>query len=580
MARKSRKVTQEQNKEKLSSFDKIYRTAFYARLSAEESHRSEGTTIENQLNLLRDYIKGKPCFEFVKEYVDDGFTGTRFDRPAFTKMIEDIRAGKIDCVIIKDLSRFGRNYLETGEYLETVLPFFGVRLIAITDGYDSICQSPEDGLQMPLKNLINDMYAKDLSKKITTAFYANQIQGNFVGSIAPYGYKKSEQNHHQLLIDEEVKEVIQNIFLWRAKGESYTEIARKLNQQGILSPSQYKLTKGWLLKNRAKTELWTVSTVSAILKNPVYIGDMEQGIHPRAFYQGKKPNVKPVEERIYVKNTHQPIITRELFETVKMLNQKNKEKFHSQYGKYDGISKEQNLFKEILVCGDCGKTMTLWRDCSGARLQPPKVYYKYICQTYRDLKEQGCTKKKINKKEIEKTVEKAIRMHIQLFLDRKKVLETLNQTKEAKQIHAGYEKEIKETYRRKQRAENRAASLYSDYADGLLNETEYLYVKENYRKQAAEEEQRIQKLQELQKKYENGKKGNHPWETILRQYEHFDSLTEEIIRAFLVKVSVFSENRLELQFRFQDELENLATLVEERKEDLCKRKANQIKKSM
>ena len=488
-------------------------------------------------------------------------------------MIEDMRAGKIDWIIVKDLSRLGRNYLEAGDYLEKIFPFFGVRFIAITDGYDSICPDVTDeGLIVPLKNLINEIYAKDLSRKVSSAFYIKQKQGKFIGNAAPYGYMKSPADHNLLIVDEEVREIIWQIFHWRADGDSLTAIVRRLNDYGIPCPSRYKYLKGQTKTAKTKTGLWTVSSLSRILENPVYIGDMEQGINRAALYKGMKSRRMPVEERVYVRNTHEPIVEREVFERISRQKEKDREKYHNKYGMYDGIAKEPNLLKGILVCGDCGKNMSLWRDRSGVKLNPPRVYYKYICQTYQSLKEKGCSRKRLNKKDVENAVEEAVRLHIKLFLDYKAVLEELNRTQQAVQANAGYQREIKDAVKRKKRAEMMSGSLYNDYADGLLSEKDYLYAKEKYLKQAAEEEQRLSELQEMQRRYETGCKAESRLDSLVRQYRDFDSLTEDIIHSFICKVLVYSDERLEIVFRFEDEFKELKEVVKERRDELCRQK--------
>lgn len=576
MARKSRKQNSATQVETLPSVVeyKVYRTALYARLSADEHCRAEGTTIENQLYLLREYVKDKPYLQVADEYYDDGVTGTKFDRPDFNRMIADMRSGRIDCIIVKDLSRLGRNYLEAGDYLEKIFPFFGVRFIAITDGYDSNCPNlMEDGLIVPLKNLINDIYAKDLSRKVSSAFLIKQKQGKFIGMSAPYGYMKSPEDHNKLIVDEDVKEIVWNIFHWRADGESLTTITRRLNDFEIPCPSKYKYLKGWIKSERSKSGLWTVSTLTRVLENPVYIGDMEQGIARTALYKGMKMKRMSVEERIYVKNTHEPIVEKEIFEKINEQRKRDREKFHSNYGKYDSISKEPNLLKGVLFCADCGKNMSLWRDRSGAKLNPPRVYYKYICQTYQTLKEKGCTRKRLNKRDVEKAVEEAIRLHIKLFLDYRKALEQLNQTEQARKINAGYQREIREACKKKSKAENRAELLYNDYADGILSESDYLYAKEKYLSEAATAGQRVAELQELQRKYEKGCKENSKLEIVIEKYKSFNDLTEDIIQSFISKVLVYSDERLEICFRFKDELVELAQVVEERRDEICRVKA-------
>lgn len=571
MARKSRKQTVMQTPEGVHADCKVYRTALYARLSADENHRDAGTTIENQLCLLREYVKERPYLQVISEYSDDGVTGTVFDRPSFNRMITDMRAGKIDCIIVKDLSRLGRNYLEAGDYLEKIFPFFGVRFIAVTDGYDSSSSDiTEDGLIVPLKNLINDIYAKDLSRKVSSAFRVRQKQGKFVGSEAPYGYMKDTDDHNLLVVDEEVRDTIKSIFQRRADGESLTAIVRKLNADGIPCPSRYKYLKGRVKTDRSGSGLWTVSTLDRLLENPVYVGDMEQGINRTALYMGVKSHMTPAGERIYVKNTHEPIIERDIFEKIAGRKKAEREKFHNSYGVHDKISDEPDLLKGLLVCADCGKAMTLWRDRSGAKLKPPRVYYKYICQTYQSLGEKGCKRKRLTKKDVEKAVEEALRVHMKLFLDSRKALEELNHTEQAGQIREGYRKEIAEARRRKKKAEQRAGSLYNDYADGLLGESDYLYAKEKYLNDAAAEEQRISGLQKMQEKYGKEHKEYHRLEALVEKYRDFDSLTEEIVHSLIDRILVYSDERIEICFRFKDELERLEQAVEERRDEICR----------
>lgn len=575
MARKSRKhnLPQQAAAPAPTPACKVYRTALYARLSADEHIRDAGTTIENQLCLLREYVKDKPYLQVTEEYTDDGVTGIRFDRPGFMRMTGDMREGKIDCIVVKDLSRLGRNYLETGDYIEKIFPFFGVRFIAVTDGYDSACpDATGEGLTVPLKNLINDIYAKDLSRKVCSAHYTKQRQGKFIGASAPYGYVKSPGDHNLLIVDEEARDTVWNIFHWRADGESLTAIARRLNDNGIPCPSKYRYLKGWVKKDRVPSGLWQVSSLSRILENPAYAGDMEQGINRAALYKGMARRRMPVGERVYVKDTHEPIVEREVFDKVKQQREKDSAKFKSSYGMHDKISKEPNLLKGILVCGDCGKNMPLWRDRSGAKLDPPRVYYKYICRTYQMLKEKGCSRKRLDKKEVEKAVEEGIRMHIKLFLDNKMLLGRLNRSQ---QTDGFFRKEIREAGNRKKRAEKMSGSLYNDYADGILSESDYLYAKEKYLKEIEAEGQRISELQAMEKRHRTGCSGESRLDALVQEYKDFESLTEDIVHSFISRVLAYGDGRLEIEFRFKDEFEELLEVVGERGGGICRKEAQE-----
>ncbi|MCI8276073.1 MAG: recombinase family protein [Lachnospiraceae bacterium] len=323
MARKSRKpsalgITEAPTQEKTEL--KLYRTAVYARLSVEDSGKTDCDTIENQLSLVRSYVEDKPYLRLTAEYIDNGVSGTRFDRPEFMRMVADMRAGEIDCIVVKDLSRFGRNYLEAGDYLEKIFPFFGIRFIAVTDGYDSMNAGVTDGgLIVPLKNLINEAYAKDLSKKISIALEVKQRQGKFIGSLAAYGYKKSPKDKNQLIVDREVSHIVKRIFKCKAQGIGNASIARMLNEEGIASPMRYKYEKGLTKNGRYANSLWRAGTITVMIVNPVYVGDMEQGIQKGVMYKGMQRHTLQKSERIYVAGTHEPIVSRELFNKVQEL---------------------------------------------------------------------------------------------------------------------------------------------------------------------------------------------------------------------------------------------------------------------
>ena len=253
---------------------RVYRTAVYVRLSREDGRKVESDTVENQRALLEDYVAGEPSLELAGVYVDRHVTGTKFDRPEFNRMVADMRAGRIDCIVVKDLSRLGRNYLEAGDYIEKIFPFFGVRFIAVTDRYDSLTSDPaEDGLVVPLKNLINEAYAKDISKKICSTFEGLFEKGVFLATTAAYGYKKNPEDSHNLLVDENVRDVVVRIFRERLEGKSLAQIARGLNADGILAPSVYWQSIGVIHKEKY-TNIWECKQVRRILYNVVYTGDV------------------------------------------------------------------------------------------------------------------------------------------------------------------------------------------------------------------------------------------------------------------------------------------------------------------
>ena len=549
---------------------KVYRTAAYARLSVEDSKNPDCDTIENQLSLVRDYIASRPYLTQTAEYIDNGVSGTRFDRPEFTRMVNDMRAGEIDCIVVKDLSRLGRNYLETGDYLEKIFPFFGIRFIAVTDGYDNTASSAaDDGLIVPLKNLINEAYAKDMSKKISTAIDIKQRQGKFVGSRAPYGYRKSPEDKNQLIVDKEASPVVARIFECKATGMGNGAIARMLNEEGIASPMRYKYEKGLTKNKRYADGLWNDSTIAAIILNPVYIGDMEQGIQKEAMYMGIKKHKPEKSGRIYVAGTHEPVVSREIFDKVQELVEERKQKVIAEREKYAHVERKENIFIHTVFCGDCGGSLSLHRKARKAA-GGVKVCYDYICPNSESYGEKFCKRKRIKMQELEEAVGAALRVHINLFLDTKAVMENLNRTAQAKQIQDGYRRQMAETRNRMERAQSMNSSLYSDYADGLLNERDYLYAKRKYVKEAEEMAQKLSELAAAQATYEAEYAGGGGMAETIGQYAGFQELSAEIVHALVKRIVFFGEGRVEIEYTFADEMKEFVELAESRKgEVLC-----------
>lgn len=301
-----------------SGRDCVCRACGYIRLSVEDGGRPGADTVQNQKDLVRSYIAQQKDLQFCGFYCDNGLTGTDFDRPEFARMMKDAEAGKLDCIVVKDLSRFGRSYLETGNYLERVFPSMGVRFVAVADQFDTqTAQRTGYGYEIPLKNLINELYSRELSKKVSLALARRQQQGEFIGAWAPYGYRKCADHPHRIEPDEKTAAVVQEIFRQRLSHRSCREIADDLNAREIPSPSHYHYLKGELKNSRFKDVLWQARTVRNILANQVYLGHMVQGRKRASFYEGKKQRLLPESEWTVVCHTHQPIIEEEIFQRVK-----------------------------------------------------------------------------------------------------------------------------------------------------------------------------------------------------------------------------------------------------------------------
>lgn len=261
---------------------KKYRTAAYVRLSVVDSGKPGADTIEGQKNLLLHFIENDQSLTLYGLFCDNGRTGTDFERPEFEKLMEAVKHGEVDCIVVKGLSRFGRNYKETGNYLERIFPFLGVRFIAVNDGFDTLtAERGADGYLVPLKNLINEVYSKDISKKSGSALATKQTNGDFIGAWAPYGYRKCVDDPHKLEPDEATASVVRQIFQWRAEGMSITRIAKKLNDSGIPSPSAYLYNTGVCKTEKYNGAIWHIQAVKIILTRQVYIGHMAHACSQR-----------------------------------------------------------------------------------------------------------------------------------------------------------------------------------------------------------------------------------------------------------------------------------------------------------
>lgn len=312
MARKSRKIRQPERS--VDCPEVRYRTALYVRLSVEDNG-IKGDSLENQIELVQNYAEQCPDLKVVRTFADNGATGTDFDRPAFSEMMEEVKRGRINCIVVKDLSRFGRNYLETGHYLEKIFPYLGIRFISVNDHFDSLQGGKNDALLIPLKSILHDAYAKDISRKVSSAIDIRKRSGSFMGKIPPYGYVRDEQDRHRLRIHPERAGIVRLIFQWYMEGMGPAAIARRLNDRKIPTQFQLRYLEGH--KDGKKDALWRGSTVTDLLRNPYYTGCTVERKESRLLYQGGIRRVIPESEWNLIEGTHEPIIDRQTFENVR-----------------------------------------------------------------------------------------------------------------------------------------------------------------------------------------------------------------------------------------------------------------------
>ncbi|MCR5025423.1 MAG: recombinase family protein [Lachnospiraceae bacterium] len=564
MARKSRKATVSSEVKDVEV--KGCQTALYVRLSREDERKIESDTVENQIELLRDYAAKDPSLTVVDEYIDRHVTGTKFDRPEFNRMIADIRAGKINCVIVKDLSRLGRNYLEAGDYIEKIFPFFGVRFIAVTDNYDSLTSNPtEDGLVVPLKNLINEAYAKDISKKISTSFENKFKQGIFLATTAAYGYKKDPNDPHMVLVDEEVKGIVVRIFTEYVSGKSMAQIAKDLNMDEIPAPSVYWQQKGVIHKDKYNN-LWEGKQIRNILQNPIYIGDVRIGKTQKCYFKGiTKPKER---EGYYFENHHEAIIDRDTFERAQELRQAKRKDYFSVQGKNNDIrNKKPDLLQGYLYCGHCGNKMNMYRK-TVKLVNGAGHYSTYVCRRSATYGPDD-PPKNVKAEDLEELVLTLIKQHIAIYVDAKERLKALNRRPEAVGNKRGFEEKLSAIESRRDKVNEYIKNTYEDFADGVLSEDEYLEMKETYIAEINALDIEAEELKAIIDTYADEYGGTKDMADVFSKYVVVDALSRELVEAFIKKITCYSKTRFEVEYTFDDALKELMDLVEQRGADIA-----------
>lgn len=553
MARTSRK-----NKEAAVSDEtiKIYRTAVYLRLSVEDNGKKEAESLENQRKLLVEYVASCPYLELAGVYSDNGFSGTDLERPEFQRMLKDVQEGKIDCIVVKDLSRLGRNYIEAGELLEKIFPFLNVRFIAVNDNYDSGSFGTEEILGATLKNVVNDLYAKDISRKICSALKMKRQKGEYIGSYAPYGYLKDPENKNHLIIDTDASFVVKEIFQLRAAGMGIGAILSILNEKGYPSPGKLRYERGIITNNNKKGEqlLWNRHVLRDILNNVVYIGRLAQGRSASCLYKGIPYHRTEKEDWDLVFNTHEPLISMELWEQVQQVNQQCSKTAKDSFGKYSDIPRRENPYGGLFRCADCGRIIK--QVCSYSR-DGKRRYYTYKCPQNLELGKKGCSSKKIRAEELDRAVLKAIQKQMELFLDIQKLLQNLD-TLQKEKVHrdkiADRLQQLQNDMEKKQRI---SASLYTDYKNGLLAQEEYIYAKETYQTEIRKLEQEADEIRKIRKKEAAADKGKERWEKLVKAYIHTEGITKDMVEAFIEEIRLFSDNSISIEFKYKDEFEEM-----------------------
>lgn len=563
MARKSRRI-KETATDIPSVVERVFLTAVYARLSIEDTRDGEGGSLEDQICLGKKFVGGKPYLKLIDVYSDNGQTGTNFDRPDFERLMEDVRKGRIDCIVVKDLSRFARNYIEADTYIEKVFPFLGVRFISIGDNFDSFdpCDNGK-GLEIALKNLMNDIYARDISQKCKTALKNKMNKGEFLGSFAPFGYAKSSENKNRLVIDEEAAAIVRDIFRWKLEGCLISGITKKLNALGIPAPSLYCRQKfPCKSKKPLRNTGWHDSVVRKMLCNPVYLGHMVNGMSRTRPELGYATERLSREQWVVVENTHEPIIAHQDFNAVAEMLRASTEKFYQYNGKYEHLPDTENMLKGFVYCKHCGWALKRLRNLSYNR---DYVTHTYICRCCGGVQAEGTERKRIKETEMLETISFVVRKQIELCVDMESLIERAGALDSNLQSQQRREAEIALHKKEISRIDNRLKTLYMDKCDGLFYEMEYVRMRQSYEQSR---EALIARLSELTAEQEHLSAiaiANNQCTSAFRPFYGEKALTREMLMALVKRIEVTSNKQVEIIFRYKDEYEALVAAAQESK---------------
>ena len=529
---------------------KVYRAALYVRLSKEDGDKEESDSIVNQKDLIRAFLADKPDIHICAECVDDGYSGANFDRPSFKRMIRDIEAGRIDCVVVKDLSRFGLNFVEAGRYIDQIFPALGIRFIAVNDNYDSINgRTSSDKILIPFKNLINDAYCRDISIKVRSQLDIKRKKGDFIGSFAVYGYWKDPSDRHKLVVDEYAAAVIRDIFRWKLEGASQQRIADRLNGRGELSPMEYKrfcglqYKSGFHVKPKAK---WTAVAIGRILRNEFYVGTLVQGRRTTPNHKVKKTIQKPSEEWVRVEDSHPAIVEKGDFLAVGRLLMQDTRVAPKEETVY--------LFSGLAFCGDCRQNMVRNSVCRNG-----KTYVYYICGNNRTNK--ACSSHRISEAALTEAVFLSLKEHIANILDVERVLQYI----ETLPIHREEVQKADAQLVKKQEEISRYSrlkkTLYESLSDGLIDKEEYLELKSGYDMKIADAKAASEKLKEELEGLLQNRTGTSLWIERFKKYQNITELTRHIAVTLIERILVFEDSRIEIRFRYQYDYERALELI-------------------
>ena len=528
-----------------------WRLGEYIRLSKEDlkKGKDDSNSVKNQRDLLNDfYQKHIEEFESVSEYVDDGHTGTDANRENFQRLLADVMSGKINCVVVKDLSRFARNYSDAGSLIDNLFVQMGVRFISLAENVDSFTNPDSvSNIIVPITNVMNDNYCYQTSKKIRQVFDYKRRNGQYIGAFAPYGYIKHPKDKHKLIIDPDAAETVKLIFSLFLQGTSKRAIALHLNEHGVPSPSAYKLLKGLPVSTRGYDEpMWGGRMIHAILTNPTYTGDLAQGRSRVKSYKVHQIETVPREEWVEVAGTHEAIIDYETFDKVQALLKRDT--------RTSPEGRKVHLFSGFLKCADCGRAVT--------RCVSKNNHVYYACSTYKNRSRTACTMHSLKHERLEAAVLFGIQYQVHLAVSYSEAITRINSapTKKSQsfrldELIATKEKELAKITRYKQ-------SLYQDWKDREITQQDYRSMKADYERQVAALSDVLERLTAERAELANGVDNEHPALVAFMKYQNIDKLTREALIDLVDHIKVYENGNISVKCKFADEFRKIAEYIE------------------
>lgn len=516
--------------------DIVYKAGLYLRLSKDDERSGESASIENQRLMLTKYAE-EQGWEIGEIYIDDGWSGTNFQRPAFQRMLTDAKDRRINLIAVKDLSRLGRNHIEVGRLTDDVFPELGVRFVAVNDRVDSLLG--EDDMAA-YRNLFNEFLSKDTSRKVRSVKKSCMERGKYLGTYAPLGYKKDPADKHHLIVDEETAHIVRRMFEMRAGGQSCRSITLTFNEERIPSPKGFYYSRKGKKNPNRENGIWNDSTVKVILRNEVYIGHMVQGKNGTISYKNHKMVAKPEEQWIRVENTHEPLVDLKTWDTVRLLDQKA-------YKPRRDSSGESNMFTGILKCADCGFNMRANID-KGIRKDGSEYrYVSFICGNYARSGKTACTVHTIYEHVMTQLILEEIRAYARLAAyDEQRVEDAILQTKSRESIAylATYQRELKAAEERLVQLDSVIRTLYEDRVRGVITDSMFKNLMPKYEREREDKTAAVKLLREKVQKSRREWCDVSAWTQTIRRYTELETLSADILLELLDRIEVFEAEKL------------------------------------